>query len=297
MTGRFCTALTAILVGSQLAAPVAAQEQPAGTAVVVADYRYNDLLWENDRTAHRIYARALEAAEPPSSSGIDAWGKRVRWPFMDRQLRTGDQHADHGEGVDFYNVGTGRGAGGLGIWHDNKLWTSRNYVRHRILSTGPRVADFTVDYAPWPIDVGRSVSETRRFTLPMGTNFTRMVSTLRAVPAKGALTVAIGISKRPINGNQLGAITKDKARARMSWWGPNDPEKGAMAVAVMVDPHAFIGFAEDVDNYLILARATSGVPLVYYSGATWSRSGDFADRASWDRYVESQKPDFAPPAK
>ena len=91
--------------------PATGEEQKARAAVTIADYRFDDLLWENDRIAHRIYGRALEAAEPPSSSGIDAWGKRVRWPFMDRQLRTGDQHADHGEGVDFYNVGTGRGTG------------------------------------------------------------------------------------------------------------------------------------------------------------------------------------------
>ena len=38
--------------------------------------------------------------EPPSGSGIDSWGKNVVWPFADRQLRTGDQHAYHGEGLD-----------------------------------------------------------------------------------------------------------------------------------------------------------------------------------------------------
>ena len=80
---------------------------------VVAPYRYDDILWENDRTAHRIYGHALEAYEPPSSSGIDAWGKSVRWPYMERQLKTGSQHAFHGEGLDFYDVDTTRGAGGL----------------------------------------------------------------------------------------------------------------------------------------------------------------------------------------
>ena len=108
--------------------PASAEEQTARAAVSIADYRFGDLLFENDRIAFRIYGRPLEGAEPPSSSGIDAWGKRVRWPFMDRQLRTGDQHQDQGEGVDFYNVGTGRGVGGLGIWHDNKLWTCLLYT-------------------------------------------------------------------------------------------------------------------------------------------------------------------------
>ncbi|NIJ39673.1 hypothetical protein FHR22_004428 [Sphingopyxis panaciterrae] len=274
--------------------PATAAEQKARAAALIADYRYDDLLWENDRIAYRIYGRALERAEPPSSSGIDAWGKRVRWPYMDRQLRTGDQHADHGEGLDFYNVGTGRGAGGLGIWYDNKLWTSRNYVRPRILKSGPGVADFTVDYEPWPVDTLRTVRETRRFTLPAGTNFTRLVSTI-ASNSEGELIVGIGIAKRPINGNQPGEVKQDGAAARLTWWGPADGNKGRMAAAVIVDPASFAGFAEDADNYLILARVRPGTPFVYYSGAAWDRGGDFATRSAWQAYVDAQRPDFRPP--
>lgn len=270
-----------------------ASEKAARAAVSIADYRYGDLLWENDRTAHRIYGRPLEAAEPPSSSGIDAWGKRVRWPFMDRQLRTGDQHADHGDGIDFYNVGTGRGVGGLGIWYDNKLWVSRNYVRPRILNPGPVVADFTVDYDPWPVDTARTVRETRRFTLPAGTNFTRLESTLSA-NGDGDLIVGIGLSKRPIAGGRTGAIRKDAAGARMSWWGPADGAKGRMAAAVIVDPVAFAGFTEDADNYLILVRAVPGRPFVYYAGAAWDGGDDFKDAVAWDAYVAAQQPDFQP---
>src|SRR5579864_7030341 len=76
-------------ITNPLSKPDAAGQKPRAT-VMLAHYRYDDILWENDRTAHRIYGLALEAAEPPSSSGIDAWGKNVRWPFMDRQLRPGD---------------------------------------------------------------------------------------------------------------------------------------------------------------------------------------------------------------
>lgn len=273
--------------------PATAEERKARVAVAIADYRFGDLLWENDRIAHRIYGRALEAAEPPSSSGIDAWGKRVRWPFMDRQLRTGDQHADHGEGIDFYNVGTGRGTGGLGIWYDNKLWTSRNYVRPHILQSGPDVADFSVEYEPWPVDTLRTVRETRRFTLPTGTNFTRLTSTI-ASSSNAELIVGIGISKRPTGGSKLGEIRKDSAGARLSWWGPADGDKGRMAAAVIVDPAAFAGFAEDADNYLILVRVQPGRPFVYYSGAAWDRGCDFATQEAWNEYVAAQRPDFRP---
>lgn len=288
-----CMASAALAQDHAPIRPATDVEKQARAAAVIADYRYGDLLFENDRIAFRIYSRALEKAEPPSSSGIDIWGKRVRWPYMDRQLRTGDQHADHGEGLDFYNVGTGRGVGGLGVWLDNKLWTSRNYVRPRIVSAGPQVADFAVDYESWPVDVARSVSETRRFTLPAGTNFLRMTSTIRS-SQPGELIVGIGISKRPIAGASLGTIVKDEARARMTWWGPTDPAKGTMAAAIMVDPRRFAGFAEDADNYLILVRAKPGEPFVYHAGATWDRGLDFATREAWQAYVDGQRPDFRP---
>ena len=280
--------------------PIAGQPLPpppsraAAAVAVLAPYRHDDLLWENDRTAHRIYGHALEAVEPPSGSGIDSWGKRYPWPFADRQLRTGDQHGYHGEGLDFYNVGTGRGAGGLGIWYDNKLWTSRNFVAHRILATGGKVADFEVDYAPWPVGVGRSVRETRRFTLPLGTQFTRMVSTL-ASPDPAALTVGIGIGKRT-TGQAAGELTIDRARGIMSWWGPQDGAHGRMGIAIRVDPAMIVGQRDDADNHLFLLTVRPGRPFVYYSGSAWSLgAGGFDTREKWDGYVASQRPDFAVP--
>jgi hypothetical protein len=259
---------------------------------MLADYRYDDLLWENDKTAHRIYGHALEAAEPPSGSGIDSWGKNVAWPFMDRQLRSGDQHAFHGEGLDFYNVGTSRGAGGLGIWHDNKLWTSRNYRTFKILRTGGDVAEFEVDYAPWPVDVERRVWETRRFTLPLGTHFTRMVSTIRS-DRPDALTVGIGIGKRTTGDG--GELTVDRARGVLSWWGPQDHDHGRMAVALRVDPAMIVEIRNEADNNLVLLRVMPGKPFVYYSGSAWNLGeGQFHDRAAWDRHAAQVPVNFQP---
>ncbi|GFE85258.1 DUF4861 family protein [Steroidobacter agaridevorans] len=257
---------------------------------VLADYRYDDLLWENDLTAHRIYGHALEAAEPPSGSGIDSWGKNVAWPFADRQLRTGDQHAYHGEGLDFYNVGTSRGAGGLGIWYDNKLWTSRNFIRHRILSSGGKLADFEVDYAPWPVSVDRKVWETRRFTLPLGSHFTRLVSTISSDKPE-PLTVGIGIGKRTTGGN--GELTIDRSRGLLSWWGPEDGTHGRMAVAIRVDPRTIIDVGQDADNHLVFVKVTPDQPFVYYSGSAWNKgNGGFRERAAWDRYAANEQLDF-----
>ncbi len=271
-----------------------APDRAPRATVSIADYRYDDLLWENDRTAHRIYGAALEAVEPPSTSGIDAWGKRYRWPYMDRQLRTGDQHADHGEGLDFYNVNEFRGAGGLGIWRDNKLWVSRNYRGHRILKNGPDEARFEVDYAPWPVGTERKVWETRRFSLPLGTNFTRMVSTLHS-DKPGPMIVGIGISRKATS-DRPGHLTVDRERGRLVWWGPDEPGKGAMGIALMVDPKRIEAIRDDANNHLVLIRVEADHPFVYYMGAAWSGGPDFPTEADWVRHVSGQTPDFDPAA-
>lgn len=273
------------------------KDRAARASVVLAPYRYDDLLWENDRTAHRIYGRALEDYEPPSGSGIDAWGKNVVWPFADRQLRTGDQHGFHGEGIDFYNAGTGRGAGGLGIWFDNKLWVSRNYRTYKILKNGPDAADFEVGYAPWPVDVDRKVWETRRFTLPLGTQFTRLVSTLSS-DKPGPLTVGIGLGKRTTIAGKDGELTVDRANGILSWWGPETDVRGAMGVAVRVDPAMIVDVKKnEADNNIVLLKVEPGKPFVYYSGSVWSKgNAGIRDRAAWDAYVAAQKLSFAVPA-
>ncbi|WP_404415954.1 glycoside hydrolase family 88 protein [Brevundimonas vesicularis] len=265
------------------------QQRPRAVARFAPD-RLDDLLWENDRVAHRIYGPTLEAREAPSGSGIDVWAKRVRYPFMDRQLKFPNYHVDRGEGLDYYDVGRGRGAGGLGIWYDNKLWTSRNFSTYQIDKTGGDEARFSVTYRPWPVDVVRTVSETRDFSLPLGSNFTRMTSTLTS-NSDAPLIVAIGISKRS-NDNGRGLVTRDAAHGRLMFWEPENPEHGSLGIALAVDPATVEGFTEDADNYLILVRVTPGQPFTYYMGSAWDRGLDFATRSAWEDFVANQSFDF-----
>ncbi len=147
-------------------------------------------------------------------------------------------------------------------------------MRPKILQNGPTIAAFEVQYDPWPVDIVRKVWETRRFTLPAGTNITRMVSTIQSDKPE-ALIVGIGISKRPTNETKLGTFTADKTTGRVSWWSPTDPTDGTMAVALVVDPKALVDVTEDYDNYLVLVRVQPGVPLVYSMGARMGQGTGF----------------------
>jgi len=40
-------------------------------------------------------------------------------------------------------------------------------------------------------------------------------------------------------------------------------------------------------NHLLVFKARDGVPVKYFTGAGWNRSGQFADRAAWENYVQA----------
>jgi hypothetical protein len=52
-------------------------------------------------------------------SGIDVWGKKVRYPIINKWYARKHYHEDTGEGADLYSVGTTLGCGGLGYWVDD----------------------------------------------------------------------------------------------------------------------------------------------------------------------------------
>ena len=69
--------------------------------------RRDDFAWENDRTAHRMYGKALEtwAQEPLTSSTVDVWFKRTRRLVINEWYMVDDYHRDTGDGADMYSAG------------------------------------------------------------------------------------------------------------------------------------------------------------------------------------------------
>jgi len=272
-------------------------EAPCVYARVVPE-RYDDIAWENDRIAHRMYGPALNSpaagGERLRSSGIDVWAKRVTYPIIDRWYAKGhDQfHKDEeGEGLDLYSIGGSRGAGGTGIWDGTKLWTSDNYATARVLANGPRHASFVLTYAPWDSGAVGQVSESKMFRVDCGRNFDSVHSTFSF---KGEELVAgIGITEHPpAAGFPAAVLTKDPDGRWMSYWEEN--KDGGLGVAVILAPRAEkAGFArEDAPggkgnaNNLLLVKVKPDVPVPYYTGAGWTKSGQFKDRASWETYVK-----------
>jgi len=263
--------------------------------------RLDDFGWENDKIGHRTYGPALAAPAPAGvvkevlvTSGLDLWFKRVPYPIVDRWYNKGHDHYHHdeGEGMDMYNVGRSRGAGGTGVWDGGKLYVSTNYASWKVLANGPVRSIFELSYAAWDA-AGLPVTETKRFTVDAGQQLDMIESTFSYAGDK-PLTIAVGLNKTPSDKGQSPQIaTKREGKVLLQW--VEQASNGAFGTAVIV-PTAQ-GFAEDSLNELILAPTTAGKPLRYYAGGAWSRAGEITSREQWESYVANAAARAANPVR
>ncbi|QGZ41423.1 pectinesterase [Pseudoduganella flava] len=265
--------------------------------------RLDDFAWENDKIGHRTYGPALMAPAPPGSgkevletSGLDIWFKRVPYPIVDRWYNKGHDHYHHdeGEGMDMYNVGKSRGAGGVGVWDGKQLYVSKNYAGWKVLANGPVRAVFELRYDAWDA-AGTQVTEVKRFTVDAGHYLDQMDSTFE-FKGPETLTVAVGLNKTPADKGQSPVIDvkRDKSTGTLLQW-VEQKSNGAFGTAVIL-PTAQ-DFVDDPLNNLVYAKVKSGQPLRYYVGGAWSRAGEITTAAQWQAYVADAAKRAAHPVK
>jgi len=246
--------------------------------------RFDDFAWENDLVAHRVYGPALETweKEPLTSSGVDVWVKSTRALVVNDWYMVDDYHRDRGEGGDFYSAGKSRGCGGGGIWHDGRLFVSKNFRVARVLANGPIRLVFELDYLPWDVG-GRQVSERKRVALDAGSHFNRFES-LYSGDGAAELAWAAGIKKA------AGADVRiDRERGVLRTWEAFKEPNGHLGCAVVVDPAHLEAVAEAEGNVLLIGKTRAGQRVVYHAGSGWDKGGDVAGAAGWDGLVD----DFA----
>jgi pectinesterase len=267
--------------------------------------RLDDFAWENDKVAHRAYGPALSAPAPAGSgkevlvtSGVDIWFKRVPYPIVDRWYNKGHDHYHHdeGEGIDMYNVGGTRGAGGTGVWDGKALYVGRNYTTWKVIANGPVRAIFELAYDAWDAG-GVKVSEVKRYTVDAGHNFDQVDSTF-TFSGPEQLTVAVGLNKAPSDKGQEAVVAAipNRPDASLIQW-VTQKRNGAFGTGLIVPSAAEPAYAADERNELMLAKVRSGQPLRYFVGAGWTGSGDFASQQDWQAYVAAASARARSPVK
>ena len=185
--------------------------QKVWTTGALYKIRKDDIAWENDRCAYRVYGPALQRTGE-RSFGTDIWVKNTPDTVVyDRYIKDmkgnilGDKidakakknknevqrkalkaesyevdiatsfHLDHGNGLDPYRVGATLGLGAPGLMVGKKLFLPYCYKNYKILDNGPLRFTVELTYNPSTIGDQENVVEHRIISLDKGSNFNKMV--------------------------------------------------------------------------------------------------------------------------
>ncbi len=264
--------------------------------------RTDDYAWENDKVAFRTYGPDAQKrveenrAEGTLSSGIDLWLKRTdksiinKW-YAENVKKSGYYHIDHGEGHDPYQVGASRGTGGTGIWENNKLAVSKNFVSYKTIAVGPLRTVFELTYAPWS---SYEVKETKRISLDLGSNFSKFEISIKA--NKQIPNYVTGISLHENKGEV-------KINKKEGWFRHAEKIDGVfLGEGIVVNPKlvldAFsnVSKVKDHSDLLVITHPKEN-KLIYYAGFAWQKSGQLTNEADWDTLLQKQAEIIANPLK
>ena len=260
--------------------------------------RKDDLAWENDKVAYRIYGPALR--DGPEDSGIDIWCKRVATPVVNKWYRadlTAKQsyHKDHGEGYDVYKVGDSRGCGGLALWVDGRMVLSDVFKEARLKWTSPETAEFEA-VSEFPAVAGKKYFEIRRFTLRMGERVTRITSRIALSP--GGRVGPGGVANADV---VVGLFAQTKTpevvfapdRTSMAVWEQVDGV--GLGLGMTFPPGAVTamkslahdGEPKGYSHALAFMKTNAAGEVSYATGYGWAKAGEIKSLAEWRGYLET----------
>lgn len=177
------------------------EPKPMKTFVCGKQYpeRVDDIAWENDRTAYRVYGPALQRTGE-QAFGIDVWVKNTPDLEVEKRYKTElsnhskiedlkkagktdealeieqetTYHFDHGYGLDCYKVGPTLGCGAPALMNGNDILMPYCYKTYKILDNGPLRFTVQLDYNPFNIGNDKNVTEHRIISCDKGSNYNKM---------------------------------------------------------------------------------------------------------------------------
>ena len=279
---------TAQLLDQAEALAFAAGEKEA--LAVYQPYRKDDVAWENDVMAFRVYGPAL--AGSVEDSGIDCWMKSVPTPvirkwYADDFAGRKSYHTDHGEGYDGYKVGAARGCGGTALYKDGKLETSNVWRSAHILWTRRDEAKIALNYHYKDSDIW----ERKTVSLKVGDRFCEVDSLFQrrpGAPGIGGLEVAVGLTAQTDGAR----FSSSKADGLMAVWDelPNGDEIGT---GVLIDSDTLKDFqraGSGSGSEILAVLSTDGQGRIRYRmGFTWIRGSLPANIGQWSEFLSGSR--------
>lgn len=239
--------------------------------------RKDDFAWENDKIAFRMYGKALEGTSE-NAFGIDVWAKRTDQLIIDKWYKTGDYHADHGDGLDYYSVGLTLGAGDIAPYVDGKIVFPKNYRRWKILDQGTFRFTFQLEYDGWDV-AGKTVSMVKKISLDAGSQVNRIETTFDFGTDTVSLPVVIGIVKR----KEPGTIFMNEKKGIMTYKEPEHGKDGILSIGTILDSGKASQMLVTDSHLLTLLKVKSKQPVIYFTGSVWSKAE--SGIKDWSRYL------------
>ncbi len=264
--------------------------------------RKDDLAWENDRSAYRLYGPALQKTGE-RSFGIDVWVKNTpelvveerytkdrEGNMMEDSLRKAGQkvalaeidrntsfHLDHGNGMDAYGVGPSLGCGAPALMNDGKLVFPYCYKTCRIHDNGPLRFTAELTYGT----TAEGITEHRLISLDKGSHFNRMTVWYDGIKQPTALAAGV-----VLHGNEGIALGKNYVRYADPTDRP-DLHQSQVYVATLF-PNGVNKtkvLKGELNHAIGIVSHYQGAPYTYYFGSAWSLY-DVCSEAQWQTVID-----------
>ncbi len=241
--------------------------------------RKDDFAWENDRIAFRMYGKALEGSNE-DAYGLDVWVKSTDKLVVDDRYKKNDYHKDHGDGLDYYQVGFTLGAGNIAPYLNDSIYYSKNYHRFKVLDNGPLRSSFQLIYDDWNID-SKPVSVIKTISIDAGSQLNK-VTALYNYTSDAVLNVATGLSKR----KEPGVMLLDEQSGISAYWEPQHGNDGITGVAT-IHTQPVKQMLVTKEQALTITTTNQQKAITYFTGAVWNKANRITSASQWFDYVQT----------
>ena len=291
--------------------------QPMKVFVTGKQYpeRVDDIAWENDRTAYRVYGPALQRSGE-RAFGVDVWLKNT--PDLEVSKRYATElgnhsqidalkaagktdeafqveiattyHFDHGYGLDCYKVGPSLGCGAPALMDGKELILPYCYASYKILDNGPLRFTVELTYNPTEIKGDKNVVEHRIISLDKGSNFNKAIvwydglSKARDVAA-GVVVHAEDTESVVLGKNfvQYADPTDNPSKQNFQIFVATLFPEGDVTTTKLMSKKPANGIAGHAVG--VLKNYKSGNRFTYYFGSAWSKN-DVRTQREWQLRID-----------
>ncbi|WP_454879074.1 DUF4861 family protein [Sphingobacterium detergens] len=241
--------------------------------------RKDDFAWENDIAAFRAYGKALEGSSE-DAQGFDFWSKRTNDLIIDEWYKTGDYHADHGKGLDYYSVGQTLGVGDATPFIDQQVVYHKHYRQYEVLDNGPLRTTFKLIYEPENVK-DQNIQVEKTVSLDAGSQLNKIRYAIKNTTSSST-PVVVGLAKRKEDKPQL---LNDTKNGILAYWEPAEGDKITGTAVILPNKVKYI-FKDSPKQFLLATTVKNNSPLTYFAGAAFNKAGKITSFDQWQSYIK-----------